>query len=122
MTVAAFKRSGLHRLECESCAGYAYGTVACLERYGLPACGCGARLLPARVELAMLLGVDCLAVAEYQHELSSVMHGQAPHGQRARELRPAELVAAERVEQRRRERARASRLGALLPAAEPMVF
>jgi hypothetical protein len=69
-------------------------------------------MMPDRVELAMLLGVDdAPAVAEYRRELSSVLHGQASHGIRGRQLRPAELVAAERVEHSRRERARTNRLG-----------
>jgi hypothetical protein len=102
--MAAFKRSGLHKLECD-CGAYVYATVAMLERHGLPACPCGSRFLPDRVELAELLGVDCPAVTEYRAELSSVMHGQASHGIRGRKLRPAELVAFERVERRRRGRA-----------------
>ena len=119
--MAAFKRSGLHKLECD-CGAYVYATVAMLQRHGLPACPCGSRFLPDRVELAELLGVDCPAVAEYHRELTSVMHGQASHGMRGRKLRPAESIAADRVEQRRRERALSDRLSALLPAAEPMPF
>jgi hypothetical protein len=119
--MAAFKRAGLHKLECD-CGAYVYATVAMLERHGLPACPCGSRFLPDRVELAELLGVDCPAVAEYQAELSSVMRGQASHGIRGRKLRPAEQLAAERVEQRRRDRALSNRLQALMPAAEPMAF
>jgi hypothetical protein len=120
--VATFKRTGLHKLEC-SCGAYLYATVAMLERHDLPACCCGSRFLPDRVELAMLLGVDdCPAIVEYERELSSVMHGQTSHGIRGRELRPAELIAAERVERSRRDRARSNRLAALLPAAEAMPF
>jgi hypothetical protein len=120
--MAAFKRSGLHKLECE-CGGYVYATVAQLEQRGLPSCGCGERFVPERLELAELLGVeDAPAVAEYRAELSSVLRGQASHGIRGRELRPAELVAFERVEQRRRERARSNRLTALLPVAEALPF
>jgi hypothetical protein len=115
--MAAFRRAGLHKLECD-CGAYVYATVAMLERHGLPACPCGARFMPDRVELAELLGVDCPAVAEYHAELSSVMHGQASHGLRGRKLRPAELVAFERVEQRRRERALTNRLAALMPAVD----
>jgi hypothetical protein len=66
--MAAFKRSGLHRLECDGCEAYVYGTVASLERHGLPACACGSRLLPARIELAELLDVDCPARDEYHAE------------------------------------------------------
>ena len=119
--MAAFKRSGLHKLEC-GCGAYVYATVAMLEQHGLPACPCGARFLPDRLELAMLLDVECDATAEYERELNRVSRGQASHGIRGRELRPAELVASERVEQWRRDRARTNRLTALLPAAEPMAF
>jgi hypothetical protein len=122
--VSAFKRSGLHRLECErvACDGYVYGVVAQFERVGLPVCACGARLVPDRLELAELLDVDCPARVEYRAELGKVSHGQASHGRRGRTLRPAEQVAAERVEQWRRQRARSNRLGALRPAAEAMAF
>src|SRR4051812_35150397 len=97
-----FKRSGLHRLEC-SCGNYTYSTLAALERFGLPVCPCGARFVPDRLEVAMILDVDCPAVDEYVQEVNSVSHGQASHGQRGRVLRPAESIAAERVESRRRE-------------------
>lgn len=121
-TPRPFKRSGLHKLECD-CGGYVYATVAQLERYGLPSCGCGERLLPERLELAALLGLeDAPAVAEYRRELSSVLHGQASHGRRGRELRPAETIAAERVERRRSNAARERRISALAPAAEALPF
>jgi len=122
----SFKRSGLHRLECEACDGYAYATVACLERHGLPSCGCGAQLVPDRLELAMLLDVDCPAREEYERELNSIAHGQAGPGRSARNmgrrLRDPSEIALERVEQRRRERALSNRLGALLPTPEPLPF
>jgi hypothetical protein len=55
-----FKRAGLHRLECPDCPCYGYFTVAMLEAAGeLPACfavGCGARMMPTELELAVLLG------------------------------------------------------------------
>jgi hypothetical protein len=122
LTVGPFRRSGLHKLECD-CGGYVYATVAQLELRGLPCCGCGERFVPERLELAELLGLmDAPAVAEYRRELSGVLHGQASHGRRGRELRPAELVAAERVERRRRELARKRRLTAILPVPEPMPF
>ena len=120
--MATFKRSGLHRLECDGCGGYVYAPVAQIERAGLPCCGCGARFLPDRVELAELLDVDCPARDEYHRELNRVSHGQAPHGRRGRVLRSAELIAYERVEQRRRDRARSNRIEARMPAAEPMPF
>lgn len=123
---AAFKRAGLHRLECDDCDGYAYATVAELERVGLPACGCGARYAPARLELALLLGAErAPAVAEYRAELESVARGQAPHcgsSARAAKLRAPEVIALERVESRRRSSARARRLRAIAPAPEPMPF
>lgn len=55
---ATFKRSGLHRLECQECPGYVYATVAMLETHGLPSCPCGGRMVPSELELAALLGVD----------------------------------------------------------------
>jgi hypothetical protein len=55
---AAFKRSGLHRLECVDCPGYVYATVAMLETHGLPSCPCGGRMVPSELELAALLSVD----------------------------------------------------------------
>jgi hypothetical protein len=93
-----------------------------MERHGLPGCPCGSPFLPARIELAELLDVDCPARDEYHAELASVRHGQAPHGIRGRQLRQAEQVAYERVEQRRRERARSNRLQALMPAPDPIPF
>lgn len=119
---STFSRRGLHKLECAGCESYVYATVASLERHGIPSCACGAEYVPDRLELAGLLGVQAPVLDEYRRELSSVLHGQASHGQRGRRLRPAEEVAAQRVESRRRDRARSNRLGALLPAAEPMPF
>jgi hypothetical protein len=118
----AFKRSGLHRLECESCDGYTYSTVSCLERCGLPSCGCGGRLVPDELELALLLDVDCALVEAYRVECNRVAHGQASHYAKGRTLRSPEDVAAERLECSRRERARSNRLTALLPVAEPLPF
>lgn len=118
-----FKRSGLHRLECSGCGAYVYGTVANLERHGMPVCGCGGGFMPERLELAMLLGLeDAPVVVEYERELSSVIHGQASHVQRGRSVRVPEAVAAERVERDRRERGRAHVLAALRPVAEPIPF
>lgn len=83
-----------------------------LESHGLPVCLCGLTFVPERVELCALLGLsDAPAVAEYQRELSSVLHGQASHGRRGRQLRLAEDVAAERVEARRQEVANKRRFG-----------
>lgn len=119
---AAFKRAGLHKLECE-CGSYVYATVSALETYGLPACGCGQPFEPLEVELAFLLGVeDCYAVREYRDALSRKLHGQAPHVQRGRTVEPAETLALADVVRGRRERARSDRLQALRPAADPMPF
>lgn len=120
--MAAFKRSGLHRLECD-CGGYVYATVAALEAHGLPVCPCGAAYAPSEVELAFLLGLyDCDAVREYHSVLARKMHGQAPHGIRGRQLEPAESKALAEVVARRAEWARENRLRALRPAAQPMPF
>jgi hypothetical protein len=119
----AFKRAGLHRLECQVCDGYMYATVAQLEAKGLPACWCGETLQPTELELAMLLEADdARPMVEYRRECNSVAKGQASHGQRGRVLRSPEMVAAERVESSRRTSARQRRLSALLPVAEPMAF
>jgi hypothetical protein len=57
-TPKPFSRSGLHRLEC-SCGNYTYSTVAPIETYGMPMCArCSAPFEPARLELALLLGLD----------------------------------------------------------------
>src|SRR3954452_5056940 len=76
-----FKRAGLHRLECPDCPCYGYFTVAALEAAGgLPACfvlGCGARMMPTELELAMLLEVDAPVVHAYTVECESIAHGQA---------------------------------------------
>jgi hypothetical protein len=117
-----FKRTGLHKMECRDCGNYAYSAVAALERFGLPMCHCGSELLPDELELAVLLGVDSPAVAEYEAECQSIAHGQASHGMRGRELRPVESIAAERVSARRRERARSNRLQAIRPAVASMPF
>jgi hypothetical protein len=128
----AFKRGGLHRLECPDCPCYGYFTVAALEAAGgLPACfvlGCGAQMMPTELELAMLLGADCPVVRAYESECQSIAHGQAfavghGHGRNAgRTLETPELKAAERVAKRRRDAALSNRLQALKPAAAPMAF
>lgn len=133
MPAKPFKRAGLHRLECPDCQCYGYFTVAMLERAGeLPVCfarGCSAIMLPAELELALLLDVDCPATAEYQAEMERVQSGQARrcgygHAQSVdpSRWRDAADVAAERVAKRRRETARARRIQALRPAPKPMPF
>lgn len=119
---STFSRRGLHRLECAGCESYVYATVSSLERHGIPSCACGSEYMPDELELAGLLGVEAPVLDEYRRELSSVLHGQASHGMRGRVLRDPSMIAAQRVESRRRERARSNRLGALLPAPEPMPF
>lgn len=71
-----FKRTGLHRLECEACPGYVYATVAALEAHGLPRCGCGARVMPARLELGLLLGLRDGIVADYHERVAGFQRGQ----------------------------------------------
>jgi hypothetical protein len=132
MTPKPFKRTGLHRLECEAvrCDGYVYATVAELETRGLPSCGCGAAFVPARLELALLLGVDAPVVAEYQAELESVALGQsrrygAGHalGMLGKTPDDPSVKASARLEQRRRQDARERRLIGLrigpAPARDP---
>lgn len=115
-------RRGLRRLECADCGAVIYLTFAQAERFGLPTCACGGSFAPDDLELAVALGLDSPAVAEYERELSRVLHGQASHGLRGRELRPAESIAAERVECARRELAAQNRLNALRPAVAAMPF
>jgi len=123
MKVKPFKRQGLHRLECSSCDGYAYSTVAQLESVGMPSCACGAPFVPDRLELAQLLGAtDAPCVLEYEQACGSIAHGQASHVARGRRVRDVTDVALERVERNRAAAARKRRLGAIAPAAEPLPF
>jgi hypothetical protein len=120
-----FSRKGLHRLECQLCDGFAYGTVANLESIGLPRCACGETLQPTELELAMLLGADdSRPMIAYMRECNSVAKGQAPHGMRGHELRRSpEEIAAERVEKDRRSSAARRRRSALVPVrVEAMLF
>jgi hypothetical protein len=125
-----FKRAGLHRLECPDCPCYGYFTVAMLERLpGLPAClaaHCPGTLVPAELELAMLLGAECAVVDEYRREVLSAQHGQAGASGCGRRdtsgWRTPELIAAMRVESRRRDVARSNRLAAIAPVPTPMPF
>lgn len=100
MTPPAFTRKGLHRLECE-CGAYVYAVVANLEEHGIPSCSCGERFVPARRELAGLLGVSCPAITEHET---------------AKALGMDDAQATRWVEQRRRDRAKARRLAALRAA------
>jgi transcription elongation factor Elf1 len=126
MSAAAYKRTGLHKLECPDCAGYVYATVAALEAAGLPVCGrCGLAFEPREFELAYHLDMDAAssrAIREYEHECNSVMRGQIPHYRAGRRVDPPEVLAGERCVQRRRESAKSNRLRALLPVAEPLPF
>lgn len=120
--LSPFKRTGLHRLECD-CGAYVYGTVAQLESVGMPRCACGDTFHPDRLELALLLGLeDAPVMAEYNRARGSIMHGQASHGRRGRELRSVEDIAFERLERNRAATARKRRLAALAPAPEPLPF
>ena len=124
--MAKFKRTGLHRLECPTCPCYGYFTVAMLEAAGqLPSCftrGCGERLQPARIELALMLGAmaaDAPVMVAYERKVHSVAHGQAwsRKGQASPEMRAAEIIAAEQ-----RKAARQRRIQALMPTPDPMPF
>jgi hypothetical protein len=79
----AVRRVGTHRLECQMCDGHGYFTIVQLETRGLPACGwCalerpdyGALLYPAKVDLALELGVDHpsfadIAIDGYHREMA----------------------------------------------------
>lgn len=121
-TIRPFKRGGLHRLECD-CSNYTYATVAALETHGRPVCPCGETFTPERLELCMLLGLETAdAVLEYERELSSVTHGQAPVGRSRGIDYKAEPIALERVERRRSQLALKRRLTAIAPVAEPLPF
>jgi hypothetical protein len=76
--VAKFTRKGLHRLECPMCGAVGYFTIAPLEQRGFPPCWCGASFEPG-LELALHLGADTAAVAEYRAKCNSVAHGQVSH-------------------------------------------
>lgn len=116
---AKFKRAGLHRLECASCDGYGYFTVAQLEARGLPGCWCGQTLEPAELELALMLGVETITVQAYRAKVNSVAHGQASHYAKGRELESPEFRALygddhePGILEQEREAARARRLAAI---------
>lgn len=131
--MAAFKRAGLHRLDCQGCDNYTYSTVAAIETHGLPQCKCGGEFQPAKVELALELGMTELPIAAaYFAKVSSVMHGQEPslaslklaarRAAKGTELETPEMVALAEFRKSESARARKRRLAALLPAPQPMAF
>lgn len=123
---STFKRSGLHRLECPACPGYAYGTVANLETVGLPRCACGETMQPERLELALMLGVDSPIVSEWRRRTDRKERAQMPAARRPCQTSDAlanmaeraalEIVAEQRHESRRR------RIAAILPTPEALPF
>lgn len=120
---STFSRRGLHKLECAGCDAYVYATVASLERHGVPVCACGAPYEPERHELAIVLGLDDAAVVrEYRERLSGFLEGQKGHVNKRHNCQDPEAAITAEFETRRRARARSNRLGALLPAPEPMAF
>jgi hypothetical protein len=124
-TPRSFKRGGLHKLAC-FCGNYTYGTVAALERYGLPTCGCGERLEPERLELALLLDLDLPVVREYRRRAHRKTMAQSAHARRpcadSSGFASMEMRALAEISAEQRAQARARRLNALLPAAEPLPF
>lgn len=122
---AKFKRTGLHRLECPVCPCYGYFTVAMLEAAGeLPSCfsrGCGETMVPARIELALMLDCDDAPVMlAYRAKCSSVAHGQAWTGKSG--LAQPEQRAFESISRDQRVAARQRRIAALLPTPEVLPF
>lgn len=123
---AKFKRSGLHKVECPACDGYAYVTVAMVESVGLPSCHCGEGMVPERLELALLLGVDSPIVAEWRRRTDRKERAQMPAARRPCQSSDAlanmaeraalEIVAEQRCEARKR------RIAAILPTPEPLPF
>jgi hypothetical protein len=121
---AKFKRSGLHRLECTECDGYGYFTVAYLEKAApvMPGCACGAAMMPERLELAILLGVDDGTMRDEIERLAldKQRSQERSLGRRRLEIKRAEGtlndMAAKALDELRlteREHARARRLAAL---------
>lgn len=124
---STFKRSGLHRLECEACDGYGYHTVANLEKHGLPSCGCGSRMVPERLELALLLGVDdAPVVREWRWLTDRKERAQMPAAKRPCQVSENLASMAERAANEiiadQRKTSRRRRLAAILPTPEPLPF
>lgn len=112
----AWKRGGLHKLECAGCDAYVYGTVASLEKHGLPQCGCSRRFEPTTVELCLTLGIeDTWVFRVFVSEASRVMQGQIPHIARGHKTRNAETVALDRMAAERESSARKRRIAAIQP-------
>ena len=121
-----FKRSGLHRLECPQCVGYCYSTVSQLEMVGFPACACGETMMPERLELALMLGVDSPIVAEYQRRTERKLRGQMPASRRpcqvSESLADMGAKAALEIQREQRYEARQRRIRAILPVPEALPF
>lgn len=129
-----FSRKGLHRLECGSCDGFLYATIATLEARGLPRCGwCQDTMHPTMLEVALMIGDDnAPAMSAYREKVSSVAHGQAHTGRDPKSMESPEfralfgdvkrpdrdpgLIAQQRADMRRR------KIAALLPTPAPMPF
>lgn len=117
-------RQGLKRTACEhQCGCIAYMTLAQLERFGLPGCPCGARLVPEDLEVAAaVMGRDAVETLpvweEFVREASSVEHGQMSHIRRGRQVRDSSAVADDRLAQRRKSEAHARRLSGLRQFAQ----
>lgn len=129
----AFRRAGLHRLECPMCDTYGYFTVAMLEAAGLPQCwreGCGEPLEPVEVELALMLDVDTARVRDLFDRTDDKERSQLRSlGRRGLELKQTlgtlnsmSVAALADVNAERRQEARARRLAAIAPSPEPMCF
>lgn len=122
-----WKRSGLHRLECVNCPGYVYATVAMLETHGLPSCPCGGRLVPERLELALLLGVqDAPIVADYRARTAAKERAQMPAAKRpcqaSESLNDMGARAAAEIQLEQRLQSRQRRMAAILPTPEALPF
>jgi hypothetical protein len=93
--MAKFSRKGLHKLECAGCDGYAYYTIATLERRGLPRCGwCEETMQPTVLELALEIGADDAPVMQaYRAKVNSVAKGQASHYSKGADLESPEFRA-----------------------------
>lgn len=130
MAAKTFKRSGLHRLECQACPCYGYFTVAMLEKAGqMPRCfapDCGAEMQPERLELALMLGVDSPIVHEYHERTIRKQMAQMPKGKRpcmrSEHLDDMGAKAAREIVAEQRHDARQRRIRAILPTPEPLPF
>jgi hypothetical protein len=131
MPAKPWKRAGLHKLACHDCGAYAYATVAQLERFGLVACpGCGDRMVPDELELALLLGLDDLPIVREFERIAankeasqrrSLGWNEAAERHSAGTLASMEQAAADEMRRQRRETCRSNRLRALQPVAETAI-